>query len=434
MNNKCKIIVTDIDGIPRGKYVSKKKFESIKKDGINFCSVIFGWDSRDICYTNGVEFTGWHTGYHDINGEIDLYPWKLPSLNKEIYIGYFPKHMVCPRNLLINVIKDTLNKGFYVLSSFEYEWFNFLEDSHSIIGKTFNELKPLTPGSFGYSAHRLSKNSEYVEDIMKTMDEIGVNIEGFHTETGPGVFEVALEYCDSLKMTDMAVIFKMMVKEIGLRHGILATFMSKISDKLAGSGCHIHQSLWSSQEIEPCFNYDENKEHGMSVLMKQYLAGQLYCLPHILPMYAPNINSYKRLVDGCWAPTRVGWGIENRTTTHRVIIDKFGKGTRIECRVAGADTNPYLVMAASIASGIYGITNKLELPPIVIDNAYEDNRLHVLSNNLLEATKKMKESHIPYELFGKEFVDHYVKTREWEWEKFNESITDWETKRYLEII
>jgi len=172
----------------------------------------------------------------------------------------------------------------------------------------------------------------------------------------------------------------------------------------------------------------------MSELHKQYLAGQLYCLPHILPMYAPTINSYKRLVEGAWAPTTITWGVDNRTTALRVLHPSEPY-TRLETRIPGSDTNPYLAMAAALASGLYGIKNKLKLTiPPTTGNGYQDKRNGTLSSNLFEATNKMKDAEIANELFGSPFVEHFTQTRLWECRQFAKSVTDWELKRYFEII
>ena len=168
--------------------------------------------------------------------------------------------------------------------------------------------------------------------------------------------------------------------------------------------------------------------------MESYIAGQLLCLPHILPMYAPTINSYKRLVEGAWAPTTLTWAIDNRTTALRVL--KGGaSSTRLETRVVGSDSNPYLAIAACLASGLYGIKNKLKLKTAAtIGNGYANTTNGTLPRNLWEASQAMKNSAVAKELFGEEFVAHFTGTREWEWRQFSKVVTDWELKRYFEII
>jgi len=164
------------------------------------------------------------------------------------------------------------------------------------------------------------------------------------------------------------------------------------------------------------------------------VAGQLHCLPHILPFYAPTINSYKRLVEGAWAPTTLTWGTDNRTTALRVLAGS-PKAARLETRVCGSDANPYLGMAAALASGLYGIKNNLKLEqPKTVGNGYQELKYGTLPKNLHEATQAMRSSELAAQLFGEAFVDHFARTREWEWKQFAAVVTDWEMKRYFEII
>ena len=260
-----------------------------------------------------------------------------------------------------------------------------------------------------------------------------MQLEGLHTETGPGVYEAAIAHDEVLRAADKAVLFKNAVKEIAAKHGILASFMAKWNENLPGCSGHIHQSLWDKKNGKNLF-YSAGDENNMSDLLKHYLAGQLHCLPHILPMYAPTINSYKRLVEGAWAPTTVTWGLDNRTTAIR-ILHPSEKYTRLETRIPGSDSNPYLAMAAALASGLYGIKHQL---PLTIEatsgNGYQDKRHGVLSANLYEATQAMRSSPIANELFGAKFTEHFTQTRLWEWKQYTKAVTDWELKRYFEII
>ena len=209
--------------------------------------------------------------------------------------------------------------------------------------------------------------------------------------------------------------------------------MAKWNMHLPGCSGHVHQSLWDKKNESNLF-VDANDKNGISDLMKSYIAGQLECLPYIMPMYAPTVNSYKRLVEGAWAPTTVTWGMDNRTTALRVL-NVTPKLTRLETRIPGSDTNPFLAMAASLASGLYGIKHnlKLDIPPTE-GNGYRDVRHGRLAANLNEATELMRNSTIANELFGEGFVDHFARTREWEWRQFSNHVTDWELKQYFEVI
>jgi len=431
---KVKVAISDIDGILRGKVINVDKFLSLLDGGFGFCDVVFGWDCADVCYDNS-KFTGWHTGYPDALAQIDLntfreVPW---DNNIPFFLGDFEGLEICPRQLLKKINKKSLDMGFSPMFAQEYEWFNFAETSENLHDTNFNNPKPLTKGMFGYSILRSSQNKEYFNDLFDLCGKFKIPIEGIHTETGPGVYEVAILYTDILESADRSLLFKTAAKEIGHKHGVIPTFMAKISPELPGCSGHLHQSLWNKSKSKNLF-YDAKDKNNMSETMKHYLAGILELLPDILPFFAPTINSYKRLVEGMWAPTTVTWGIDNRTTTIRCLPGSE-KATRMELRVVGSDVNPYLAMSASLAAGLYGIEKKLKLKiKPTVGNGYEDKSNGVLPTNLWEATQNMKNSKIVNKIFGKEFIQHFSATREWEWRQHQIAVTDWEKKRYFEVI
>jgi len=438
-HTKIKVAVSDIDGIMRGKFMHQDKFFKVLDSEFGFCNVVFGWDMNDKSYDN-VEVSGWHTGYPDQNCYLDtetfrIIPWEddLPFILGDFCVENNSMFPVCPRSLLKSVEKSARDAGFTPLFSQEFEWFNYKENAEDLYSKDFNHLHHLTSGMFGYSILKASEKSDFFHDLWNGMEDFGIPLEGLHTETGPGVYEAAIQYADITEAADRAFLFKTACKEIGFRHDIIASFMAKPYQELPGCGGHIHQSLWNKDRTENLF-YDTTDEHHMSDLFKSYLAGQIYCLPHILPMYAPTVNSFKRLVEGAWAPTTITWGVDNRTTAFRVIPGNE-KSARLENRVVGSDVNPYLAMAASLASGLYGIKNNLSLTlEPTKGNGYEDQGAGLLPKSLIEASDQMKKSSIAIELFSKEFVSHFTKTREWEWREFCKHVTDWEKKRYFEII
>jgi glutamine synthetase len=436
---KIKVAVTDIDGILRGKYLQKDKFLAAAESGFGFCNVVFGWDSADVCYDNS-RYTGWHTGYPDARVRIDpstrrAVPW---DGDVPFFLGDFVDDReqplpVCPRQLLKGVLGRARAAGFSAKCGAEFEWFNFRETPQTLAAKGYADPEPLTPGMFGYSILRSSLNQPYFTALEDQLRAFGVPLEGLHTETGPGVYEAAISYSDALEAADRAVLFKTGVKEIAYRHGILASFMAKWNSSLPGSGGHLHLSLWDAAGAKNVF-HDPRDPHRMSDRFKSFLAGQLRCLPEILPFFAPTVNSYKRLVDGFWSPTKPTWGVDNRTTAFRVIPGGT-KSTRLEVRVGGADLNPYLAIAAALASGLYGIQRGLSLedPPIA-GSAYQDTTIPRLPRTLAEATDRLEASAVARELFGEAFVDHFVRTRRWEWAQFRDAVTTWELKRYFEII
>lgn len=436
---KVKVAITDIDGVLRGKMISYEKFISIMQKGFGFCNVIFGWDAADAAYDN-VQFSGWHTGYPDATAVIDLnsfrqIPWEndTPFFLADFRDGKGNDLDICPRSLLKRITRQAMEAGYMPYCSQEFEWFNLIDNTPELYAGKFRDMQPLTQGMFGYSMLRAAQKSEYFHALFDGLQKFGVPLEGLHTETGPGVYEAAITYSEVLEAADRAVLFKSAVKQIAGSHGVIATFMAKFNENLPGCSGHIHQSLWSADKKQNLF-FDKRKRTGVSALMESYMAGQLFCLPFILPMVAPTVNSYKRLVEGAWAPTTLTWGIDNRTTALRALPVN-AQSARLETRVVGSDSNPYLAMAACLAAGLYGIKNNLKLKtPATIGNGYADTKNGIFPKNLWEATEGMKHSAIAKELFGASFVEHFTATREWEWRQFSKVVTDWELKRYLEII
>lgn len=438
-SGKVKLAFADIDGVLRGKYVSAEKFASIAEKGMTFCDVIFGWDAADVLYDKpGV--TGWHTGYPDSPASIDLatfrkIPWEndIPFFLGELNTKEGLPSPVCPRQLIRKVLADANKAGFSPVFAQEFEWFNFAETPDSAHEKQFRDLKPLTPGMFGYSILRSTLKNPFFSDLFDLLKKFNVPIEGLHTETGPGTIEAAIAHSGLLEAGDRAVLFKTAVKEIAYKHNIMATFMAKINENLPGCGGHVHQSLWDLTGNHNLF-YDDSDKQKLSETAKRYIAGQLHCLPHILPMFAPTINSYKRLVEGAWAPTTLTWGIDNRTVALRVL-NGGSSSCRVETRVIGADVNPYLALSACLAAGLYGIRHGLTLDqPATVGNGYQDESNGRIPYTLKDATDNMKNSPIAKELFGDIFVDHFVQTRDWEWRQHLKVVTEWEYKRYFEII
>jgi glutamine synthetase len=434
---KVKVAITDIDGVLRGKYLHKDKFLGAAETGFGFCNVVFGWDSADVCYDNGT-YTGWHTGYPDALARVDLstlrkVPWdgQVPFFLADFEDGSGKPLGVCPRSLLKQVIARSEKAGYRPSAGMEFEWFNFRETPQSLAEKNSARPEPLTPGMFGYSLLRMAHNQPFFNAIMDEMLAFGVPIEGLHTETGPGVFEAAILYAGALECADRAVLFKSGVREIGVRYGIMPSFMAKWNAQLPGCSGHTHLSLWKGDQNS---FYDAKDPLKMSAVCKSFTAGILHCLPEILPFFAPTINSYKRLVDGYWAPTKVSWGVDNRTVAVRMIPGSL-KSTRIEMRVPGSDVNPYLCVAACVAAGLYGVEKNLALKEKPITgSAYMEAKAERLPRNLHDATNRLADSRLARELFSETFVDHFVKTRQWEWRQFQDSVTSWELQRYFEII
>jgi glutamine synthetase len=430
----------DVDGILRGKYVSLEKFWSAVKGGFGFCDVIFGWDVSDVLYDNA-EVTGWHTGYPDAHATIDLasfriVPWESCEGDATAcFLVDFVNddgtpHPACPRGLLKQVVARCRAAGFEPYFSAEFEFFVFRETPQSARDKGYAGMIPLSPGMFGYSWVRVGQNAEVCHAILREMEAFGIPIEGLHTETGPGVYEAALRYDGALAMGDKGALFKTGMKLLASRFGLMPTFMAKWNADLPGSSGHLHQSLW--KDGKNAF-YDASHPHKLSTLAEHYLAGILHHMPAMTALYTPTVNGYKRYVPGVWAPLNATWGVENRTCAVRVIPGD-AKSTRLEHRQTAADINPYIAIATCLACGLDGIEKKMQLPPEATGDASGAAAFAPLPRSLREATRMLAEYAPARALLGEPFIEHYVRTRDWEARQYERAVTDWELRRYFEIL
>ena len=432
-----KVGVFDVDGIMRGKYISRAKFLSALESGYGFCDVVLGWDCQDQLYDN-VQFTGWHTGYPDAPARIlpdscRPLPFEGDTL---LFLSEFapPAEQVCPRGILRKVLERARSMGFEAYAGFEYEVFFFNETPQSIREKNYRNLQPMAPGWFGYSVIRNSVAADFYRQMLAMCETMDFGIEGLHEETGPGVIEAAIGFDGALAAADKAALFKTFVKVLAQRNSMMATFMAKWSRDWPGQSGHIHLSLRSRDDGKPVF-HDPSQPHSMSTTMRHFVGGQQRLMPELLAMVAPTVNSYTRLIPGFWAPTDSTVGVENRTCALR-IIPGSAKSQRVEYRVAAADANPYVILAAALASGLEGIEQRIEPEPLVEGNAYDHKFPEALAlpRTLWESAQRLKQSRMAREWFGDAFVQHFAATREWEEREFRKHITDWELARYFEII
>lgn len=434
-----KLGITDIDGIMRGKYVAAADLLANLNGGLGFCNGIVGWDCDDTLYDGDLAgISGWATGFADL--PINIVPASARTLPGEshnsglLVLGELggSAMAVCPRSVLRRVIEQADSMGYVPLVGIEYEFGLFAETPESARAKGFRGLTPLSPGNFGYSLLRAATHSELCETLLAECEMLDVPLVALHTENGPGFWEAAIAATDALAAADRAAIFRLHLKAFAQRHGLLATFMAKWSADHQGQGGHIHLSL-RSKEGKPLF---QDLAGGSSTpLMHRFVAGQLALLPEMAALYAPTVNSYTRLVPGAWAPTAATAGEDNRTCALR-LVGRSPKSRRVEVRVPGADANPYLALAAAIASGLYGIRESLPAIELLCGNAYladlpEEVRL---PPTLSTAAARLRTSEAARVWFGDRFVDHFATTRDWEEGRFRAAVTNWELERYFEVI
>jgi len=434
--NHVKVGVFDIDGILRGKYMAREKFFSALENGFGFCDVVLGWDAHDQLYDN-VSYTGWHTGYPDAPVRILVESCRELPFEDDglLFLGEFAEaaETVCPRAVLRRVIERAGDMGLTAWAGFEYEFFVFDETPQSVRDKGYRNLTPMAPGFFGYSVIRNSVHNEFYRQLLQACEAMRCPVEGLHEETGPGVLEAAISVDEALAAADKAALFKTFTKILAQRNDMMATFMAKWSPDWPGQSGHIHVSL--KDKLGNAAFHDPDKPHGMSDRMRYFVGGQQRLLPEMLAMVAPTVNSFTRLIPGFWAPTEASWGIDNRTCALRVIPGGK-KSQRVEFRIGAADANPYVVLAAALASGLWGIENEIEPEAAVEGNAYDRKfpRRLQLPATLWESAQRLKSSRVARDWFGDAFVEHYAATREWEEREFRKHITDWEMERYFEII
>jgi len=443
-----KVAITDLDGVLRGKYMHVDKFLKSIESGYGFCDVIFGWDSSDALYEFNVSdeqnlFTGWHTGFPDQTAKILLDSKRTIPFEKNtpFFLSELKEGEVCPRSVLKKVLKLLRESGLKGKSALEYEFFLFNESPISVREKRFKNLSNFTPGMFGYSLLRSSVHSDLYQEILKMSSVMDFPLESLHTETGPGVLEAAIGVDEALNSGDKAVLFKTFMKVLAQRKNLMATFMAKWSEKYPGQSGHIHCSL-VDLENKPVFSNEGGG--GMSELMINFLGGLQKYSREFMAMIAPTTNSYKRLCVGAWAPINMTWGKENRTTGFRVI-EGPPDSQRIENRLAGADANPYLALAATFAAGFLGIKERLQPTEPTSGEAYtmKTDEAYKVPSTLLEAAELFKKSQAARSIWGDQFVDHFSASRIWEYEQFlknkplfekEQTISSWELERYFEII
>jgi glutamine synthetase len=386
----------------------------------------------------GYKASSWSKGYGDFVMKPDLStmritPW-LPGTALVLCDVLDHHHHEplphAPRSILKKQIERVTALGMTAFAASELEFYLFDEDYRTIKERNFQN--PKTAGYYIEDYHILQTSKE--EDVMRAMrnglQKAGIPIENTKGEWGPGQEELNVRYADALTMADRHVIMKNGMKEIAHQHGKAITFMSKWRYDLAGSSCHIHMSLWDKAGKSPLFK-DAKDKHGMSDLMKNFMAGQLKYAPDITFFLAPYINSYKRFQAGTFAPTKLVWSRDNRTAGFR-LCGEGSSAIRNECRIGGADLNPYLAFAGLLAAGIKGIEDKLVLGAPFVGDAYGEAELTNIPKTLRDAAAALDRSEMLRATLGDDVVDHYVHTANWEQFEYDRRVTDWELQRGFE--
>jgi glutamine synthetase len=407
----------DINGSIIGKRLPARFLLEHPTDGTSVCRAPLTWDIQSEYFTTS-EFAAFERGASDMTLKPDYstlreIPWRPGTAYAvaDLVIDTGDIIQVAPRQILKNVLERLGKTGYTAKVGSEIEF--YLLDG----GK-----KPLFGGKETYSIGKIGWYSEIVDEIVQNLEAFNIPVEAIHTEYGPGQMELILQYGDALTNADNAVIAKNAVKEIARKKGLYATFMAFPFNGISGSGYHLHQSLWTT-ENKSVFN--ESRD-----VLLQYAAGILSGTSELMAMAAPTVNSYKRLSDMSFAPTRVGLGYDNRTVSTRLVGK--GRAARIEQRTGSADANPYLLIAASLASGLYGLEKKLPPAEILSGNGYYNDKLEKMPRTLAQAAALFEKSGKAVEYFGKEFVYIFSELINFDVNVHNTTVSEWERERYLE--
>jgi glutamine synthetase len=335
-----------------------------------------------------------------------------------------------PRIVLRRLIERARSHGFEPKVGMEYEFYLFRGDLEALARSGWR-LQPVRARPYTYGVYGGSLDEDLIGEIRHQLAVAGIPVEASNPETGPGQFELNIRYDDALKAADDAFLYKNGVKEIAARHGLMASFMAKPRRDWAGSSCHVHQSLW---EMHAGHNSFVGHEHGrgLSQTGRHYAAGLLATMREFTALFAPIPNSYKRFTPYSWAGTSVSWSYENRSTGIRAIAGHQAD-TRLEHRLPGADTNPYIVIAACLAGGLHGIEQKIEPPPAYEGDAYATSQLEAVPVTLEEAVGLLERSAVAPEMLGEDFVRHYALMKHFEAEKYRQQVSEWEIRRYAEM-
>jgi glutamine synthetase len=431
----------DLQGRPVGKRVTGPFFlDHVLHHGIEVCDYLLACDV-DMQPLPGYDFADWETGYGDLNAVIDPdtvrpLPWIPGSvlvLCDLLTMEGAPVE-VSPRRILRRQLERAAYHGLEIKCATELEFYLFRDSFAEAGEKGWRGIVPHADTIEDYQLLQTSREEYVIGRIRNQMIEAGIPVEFSKGEAGIGQHEINITYGGALEVADRHLVFKNGVKEIAAQLGRSATFMAKWSMDTAGSSCHIHISLWDASTSAPLMAPPDGDDSGtgLSPVGRQFVAGQLFAANQLAWCFAPYVNSYRRFVPDSWAPTAVVWGEDNRTCGFRAV--GTGPARRVENRIPGADVNPYLALAASIAGGLWGIEHELELGPAFSGNAYRSTEVPRIPSNLAEAIDGLASSEVAAEAFGPEVHHHLVNTARQEWASANRVVTDWELARNFERI
>lgn len=433
------LVFTDHYGRFMGKRLDAEFFmEEAAKRGTHACDYLLTVD-MEMEPVPGYRFANWEKGYGDFHLVPDFATLRAASWLEKTAL------LICdvedeknhrsvaqaPRSILKKQIDRAAKMGYRAMAGSELEYYIFKNSYRDAAAKGYNGLEPAGWYLEDYHALQGAREEAFNGAARRHLKQSGIPVESSKGEWGMGQHELNVRYSDILTMADRHVIFKQCLKEIAEQQQISVTFMAKIAANQAGSSCHIHLSLWKKNRS--AFSGKERLGPVVcSDAFRWFLGGWIARTPDVMVFYAPTVNSYKRYQAGSWAPTRLAWSYDNRTAGFRVVGE--GNSLRIECRIPGADCNPYLAFAAALASGLDGIENHIEPPSIFEGNVYAAQDLPRVPRTLRAATDLFEKSAFAKKVLGEDVVEHYHHFYQMEQEAYDKAVTDWERQRYFERI
>ncbi|MGH7276118.1 MAG: glutamine synthetase family protein [Candidatus Rokuibacteriota bacterium] len=434
-------VFPDTLGRLMGKRVVGRYFlDHVAGEGAHACIYLFTAD-MEMEPLPGYRLTSWQRGYGDMKvvpdlGTLRVIPWlpKTALVFCDVYTDEGEPIEEAPRWVLRRQLERSARQGVVVKTAAELELYCFRESFEAARAKRYQGLTPVAGYLEDYHILQTTKEEPLIRAIRNGMEGADVPVETSKGEWGRGQEEINLRYAEALEMADRTALYKHGTKEIAHLQGCSVTFMAKYDMGSAGSSFHLHSSLWDRAGRKALFTTSGKgaRQRASSPLFGPWLAGQLAMAREFAYFYAPSVNSYKRYQAGSFAPTRSVAGWDNRTCGFRLCGE--GSGFRVENRIPGADANPYLAVAATIAAGLHGIASKLKAPRLYEGNAYEDATLPQVPKTLREAIAELERSKTARAAFGERVVEHYLHTARLEQQAFDQAVTDWELMRYFERI
>ena len=430
------VCMVDMQGRLMGKRFTARHFVDSAHNETHCCNYLLATD-LEMATPDGYASTSWRHGYGDYIMKPDLSTLRpIPWLDGTVMVlcDVLDHHthqpvLHSPRAVLKHQIARLKALGYTALMATELEFFLFEKSFDEIRKSGFRDLEPISGYNEDYHILQTTREEKVMRPLRNHLVAAGIPVENSKGEAEAGQEELNIRYAPALDTADFHSIAKHATKEIAWQNGHAVTFLPKWHHSRVGSSAHIHQSLADAKGNNVFF--DKAGEHGMSPLMRHYMAGLIRYARDYTVFLAPYVNSYKRFMKGTFAPTKTVWSVDNRTAGFR-LCGEGTKGIRVECRIGGSDLNPYLALAAQLAAGIRGIEEKLELAPATTGDIYDAKKVPEIPRTLREATETLRKSKMLREAMGDWVVDHYVRCAEWEQEAFDGVVTDWEIARGFE--